>query len=546
MVKNVQIDLICLCTRRSFPNWPLGDIFQVEPMPSPVHQLIQQSLHTSSADYWLFWNPSLGNPDPDVIIKIISLPGDVWHAGLRLGTAGLIDWIDFVAPTWMLNRDPDPDIISTSWRISLDACLIRMDVLRKQGGIFPEFDSLMISALEMGHRYISHGVFVRYVPYLAPLNFRLPAPQIAPADKMRFIYYRFNLVQFYWSMFRAFTTRSCSLVELLKAYPNVVKSPPPVTDENYENSNGTQRELAEIAPKVSVLIPTVDRYSYLRVVLNQLSQQTISPLEVIVIDQTSQEERDLNLRDEFPNLPLKLIYLGFAGQSTARNIGLQAAQGEYILFIDDDDEIEDDLIERHLINLEQALASVSSGLAIEPEAGPIPELFKRRRISDIFPTNNTLVRREILKKSGLFDVAFDQGQQADGDLGMRIYLSGALMVYDPSIRVLHHHASRGGLRVHKARVVTTGRSRYSLFLRRLPHRTEIYLFRRYFTSRQVKEQILLSIRSTFVIRGKLGRRLTKFGISLILLPNTLWRIHKRYQESTQMLMMYPEILYLDK
>ena len=80
----------------------------------------------------------------------------------------------------------------------------------------------------------------------------------------------------------------------------------------------------------------------------------------------------------------------------------------------------------------------------------LPDAFTLRRASDVFPTNNTMLRKSALRLSGLFDLAYEHGPRADGDLGMRLYLSGARMLLDPEIRVLHHHAPSGGLRTHKA------------------------------------------------------------------------------------------------
>src|SRR5262249_23808170 len=186
---------------------------------------------------------------------------------------------------------------------------------------------------------------------------------------------------------------------------------------------------------------------------------------------TPAPRRDRAIANEFADLPLTVLELESAGQCTARNAGLLRARGDAILFVDDDDEIDADLIARHVAHLAATGADVSSGVAKEPGAGPIPEAFTRARASDVFPTNNSLARRRVLERSGLFDLAYDHGARADGDLGMRAYLSGAVMLLSPTICVLHHHAPRGGLRTHGARVVTYAGSRRRITLRHLPEVT---------------------------------------------------------------------------
>jgi glycosyltransferase involved in cell wall biosynthesis len=292
---------------------------------------------------------------------------------------------------------------------------------------------------------------------------------------------------------------------------------------------------------VSVLIPTVDRYPYLRTLLPQLRAQTVQPLEIIIIDQTSAERKDSDIFAEFADLPLKLLFLNEAGQCTSRNLGLQVARGDHVLFIDDDDEVSPTLIEDHLWNLRSFNADVSSGVANEVGTGSLPENFTYTRASDVFPTNNTMIRIESLRKSGLFDLAYNHGQRADGDLGIRVYLSGALMVLNPNISVLHHHAPRGGLRVHKARVITYASSRQNVRQRHLPSATEIYLALRYFSPRQVREMLWLRVLGTFSVRGGRGKKSMKAIISLFYLIHTLWHIRKRYREASDLLQSFPQI-----
>jgi GT2 family glycosyltransferase len=178
---------------------------------------------------------------------------------------------------------------------------------------------------------------------------------------------------------------------------------------------------------------------------------------------------------------------------------------------------------------------------VEIGAGPLPEAFTFIRTSDVFPTNNTLVDRDVLARSGLFDLAFDRGARADHDLGTRIYLSGAFMVMDPDISILHHHAPQGGLRTHGARVVTYASSRARLTRRALPAVTELYLSRRYFNDRQVREALWIAVLGTFSMRGSGARRLLKAVFSALLLPDTLRTLRARMLASSRMSSEYPKI-----
>jgi len=209
--------------------------------------------------------------------------------------------------------------------------------------------------------------------------------------------------------------------------------------------------------------------------------------------------------------------------------------------VDDDDEIEPDLIGRHLEHLAASGADVSSGVARETAAGPLPEAFTRARASDVFPTNNSLARRSVLERSGLFDLAYDHGARADGDLGMRAYLSGAVMLLAPSIVVLHHHAPRGGLRTHGARVATYAGSRRRITMRNLPEVTEIYRALRYFSARQVREALVQSAVGTLSAHASGWRRAAKALYGLAVMPHTVWQIRRRLRDARDMLGRFPVI-----
>ena len=534
-----RIDLILIGDATGYGNWPLGEVRTVEPSPHAVQRCIEERLICTRAAHWLFWSARLGMPDPETITRAANRPGDVWHAGLRLGMAGLPRLIDFVNPVWMLNRDPSPALEATSWRLSLAACLIRVEALKQMGGLDPGFETLEGAGLELGHRLITRGALVRHIPWMAPDITQQEACRLTFQDELRFMRRRFGRCWSGWAAARAILTGEASFWEVFRAWQKTA-GVGPLTPEPYTHRAGSAQPVPG-GMRVSVIIPTLDRYPYLRTLLGQLRRQTVPPAEIIVIDQTTEGRRDAKLTEEFADLPLQVIYQDTPGQCKARNTGLHLAGGEAILFVDDDDEVGPDLIEAHLRNLYRFGADVSSGAAHEVGAGPLPENFTYTRTSDVFPTNNTLIRRAALHHSGLFDLAYDRHKRADGDLGMRVYLSGAVMVHSPETAVLHHHAPEGGLRVHRARVVTYASSRRRVGQRHLPSASEIYLAMRYFTSRQVREMLWLRVLGTFSIRGGMGRKVCKMVAALALLPHTWWAVRKRWAEARDMLSMYPQI-----
>ena len=85
---------------------------------------------------------------------------------------------------------------------------------------------------------------------------------------------------------------------------------------------------------ISVVIPTYNRYDFLKRALASVYAQTYLPKEVIVIDDGS-TDNTANIQKDFPTI--KYIYQENAGVSSARNTGIKSGTYEWIAFLDSDD-----------------------------------------------------------------------------------------------------------------------------------------------------------------------------------------------------------------
>ncbi len=100
---------------------------------------------------------------------------------------------------------------------------------------------------------------------------------------------------------------------------------------------------------VSVIVPVYNAERYLKFTLDSILNQTYRDFELICIDDGSTDE-SLNILKQYEQKDSR-VRLFFSedgtnyGVSHARNVGLNHAQGEYILFFDCDDLMEKDQIE---------------------------------------------------------------------------------------------------------------------------------------------------------------------------------------------------------
>jgi glycosyltransferase involved in cell wall biosynthesis len=105
-------------------------------------------------------------------------------------------------------------------------------------------------------------------------------------------------------------------------------------------------------PKVSVVIPTYNRADKVRGTIESVLAQTFCDFEVIVVDDGSSDDTGKVLAETFGDR-IRYYYQANQGASAARNKGIAEARGEWIAFLDSDDEWERDKLERQLKTLER-------------------------------------------------------------------------------------------------------------------------------------------------------------------------------------------------
>ena len=240
-------------------------------------------------------------------------------------------------------------------------------------------------------------------------------------------------------------------------------------------------ERTPVAPgvaQVSLVIPVFNRLELTRQCLKALEKNTRdASAEVIVVDNGSTDGTAVFLKSEEAAGRLRTILnsenLGFA---KACNQGAKAARGQYVLFLNNDTEVQPGWL-APLVSLAEAdtnIAAVGSkllfpdgtiqhaGVAIceaigrDPllavhtfykAAADLPEA-NQRRAYQALTAACLLVRRSGFEAVGGFDEGFWNGYE-DVDLCFRLQEKGWLMVYEPASVVIHHESQSGPARFQK-------------------------------------------------------------------------------------------------
>ena len=114
------------------------------------------------------------------------------------------------------------------------------------------------------------------------------------------------------------------------------------------------------APLVSIIIPTYNAKKTIQATLESCIKQTHSNLEILVIDDQS-EDNSIDIVDELSQGDSRIVLLrnSLKGAQNARNFGLDYAQGDFIKFLDSDDLMDLDLVEKQVQLLGDSPLSVA-------------------------------------------------------------------------------------------------------------------------------------------------------------------------------------------
>lgn len=117
--------------------------------------------------------------------------------------------------------------------------------------------------------------------------------------------------------------------------------------------------------KFSIIIPIFNAGKYLRKCLDSIIKQTINDYEVILIDDGSTDDSSI-ICDEYSkkDLRFKVLHKKNNGVSSARNEGIKISQGEWLCFVDADDEVKPEWLENYLNNINNETDIIIQGAYI--------------------------------------------------------------------------------------------------------------------------------------------------------------------------------------
>lgn len=196
----------------------------------------------------------------------------------------------------------------------------------------------------------------------------------------------------------------------------------------------TELENEKTSKIVSVVIPTYNRAHLIGRAIQSVLNQTYQNFEIIVVDDASRDNMEEVVKS-FSDMRIRYIrHNKNKGGAAARNTGIRVAAGEYISFLDDDDEFLPEMLEKLLVVIENnnnidlvfASGKVVKDGKVTGDRAKVPwvnrikkeDLIMRIFIADFIPIQGTIVRKEKLLKVNGFDESVPSSH--DHELWMRL------------------------------------------------------------------------------------------------------------------------------
>lgn len=148
---------------------------------------------------------------------------------------------------------------------------------------------------------------------------------------------------------------------------------------------------------ISVIIPIYNTSKLLNRMLKSVQEQSYKDLEIILINDGSTDESEQECKKAAVNdKRIRYFYQENAGVSSARNYGMKVAQGEYVAFLDSDDEIDKEYFEQLLIACKNADIAVCNVVVENDDKEEISRFeMNNQMLTSIQALNQLLTRKGI-------------------------------------------------------------------------------------------------------------------------------------------------------
>jgi glycosyltransferase involved in cell wall biosynthesis len=206
---------------------------------------------------------------------------------------------------------------------------------------------------------------------------------------------------------------------------------------------------------VSIIIPTYNRASLIATALDSVLAQTYRPIEIVIVDDGSSDNtrevvNEWALKAD-ARLAVRYFHQANQGGCTARNRGLRESRGEFINFLDSDDRLLPEALQRKVDCLRSSPAPYcyARGERVDDEGRPLGQHGRpwtayggQFFLVYHFDTNGPLIRRELCQQIGPWDESLRGCQEEEYFARLKLHGGRGTFLDEVGHVVVEHDASR--------------------------------------------------------------------------------------------------------
>ena len=203
---------------------------------------------------------------------------------------------------------------------------------------------------------------------------------------------------------------------------------------------------------LSIVIPLYNKQNSITIAIQSILNQTVSDFEIVVVDDGSTDD-SLAVVQAIKDERIRVIHKENGGVSSARNVGIKAAKGQYVALLDGDDYWDPTFLEEQLKLIEDfpeaGMWGVNYAFVKHDQTqacfqgmgqdfrGYVENYFGTRH-NDLFCSSSVVIRKEVFGVAGYFDERISASE--DLDMWYRIILRFPVVYYDKVLAYYNQNA----------------------------------------------------------------------------------------------------------
>lgn len=233
-------------------------------------------------------------------------------------------------------------------------------------------------------------------------------------------------------------------------------------------------------PYFSVIIPSYNRAHIIKRAIQGVLEQTFQDFEIVIVDDGSVDNTEKIIQEYSNDKRIKYVFQNNSGVCAARNFGAKLAKGEFLVFLDSDDEVEKSWLQDFFVLANQKYDWLSCSMkVVKPDSSEyfVSALspYKNKKVEGNSIPGSWAIKRDVFVKVGMFDENIKFGENVE--LRFRLNQEKINIGITDKYNFIYYESESGGSKNLKNRIDSNLYmiEKHNRFFQERPHLLRLYL-----------------------------------------------------------------------